>query len=122
MIKAQDKNKKRQVRHLRVRKRVSGTGVRPRLCVYRSLSHIYAQLIDDVAGHTLVQASTMDPEVKAQLGDANKSDAAKLVGEVLGKRAKGAGIQAAVFDRGGYLYTGRIAALAAGAREAGLDF
>ena len=122
MIKAQDKNAARQVRHLRVRKKVAGTAQRPRLCVYRSLSHIYAQVIDDSTGNTLVQASTMDTEIKAKLGESNKSDAAKLVGETLAQRAKNAGIQTVVFDRGGYLYTGRVAALAAGAREAGLDF
>ncbi len=109
-------------RHIRVRKRISGTAVKPRLNVYRSLTNIYAQLIDDNAGVTLVSASTLDPEVKAQKGYGGNKDAAKVVGEVIGKRAMEKGILAVAFDRGGYKYHGRVAALADGAREAGLKF
>ena len=102
-------------RHRRVRKKVSGTAERPRLAVYRSNRHVYAQLIDDVAGSTVVAAA--DREVKAE-GD--KSAQAKAVGELIAKRAKDAGVSAAVFDRGGRLYHGRVAAVADGAREGGL--
>ncbi len=109
-------------RHIRVRKRISGTAVKPRLNVYRSLTNIYAQLIDDNAGVTLVSASTLDPEVKAQKSYGGNKDAAKIVGEVIGKRAVEKGIVAVAFDRGGYKYHGRVAALADGAREAGLKF
>jgi len=109
-------------RHRRVRKRVTGTPDRPRLNVFRSLTNIYAQVIDDVAGHTLASASTIDPEVKSQLEGKNKTQAAKVVGEVVAARAKQAGVKAVVFDRGGYQYHGRVKALADGAREGGLDF
>lgn len=109
-------------RHARVRAVVKGTPQRPRLNIFRSLDNIYAQVIDDVAGKTLVSASTVDREVAKQLGDKNKSEAAKLVGKVLAERAKNAGISAVVFDRGGYRYHGRVAALAEGAREGGLEF
>ncbi len=112
----------RSRRHARVRAIVKGTPQRPRLNVYRSLDNIYAQVIDDVAGKTLVSASTIDREVSKQLTDKNKSEAAKLVGKVLAERAKGAGITTVVFDRGGYRYHGRVAALAEGAREGGLEF
>lgn len=109
-------------RHKRVRARVSGTPERPRLNVFRSLTNIYAQVIDDLSGHTLASASTIDKGVAAQLEGKSKVDAAKIVGQVLAERAKAAGINAVVFDRGGYRYHGRIAALAAGAREGGLNF
>ncbi|TML81506.1 MAG: 50S ribosomal protein L18 [Actinobacteria bacterium] len=104
-------------RHARVRKKVSGTAERPRLAVFRSNKHIYAQLIDDVAGRTLVAASALDAEATK---DGKKQDVAKNVGALLGKRAKEAGISGVIFDRGGYRYHGRVAQVAAGAREAGL--
>lgn len=117
-----DKNAIRKVRHQRQRGYFAGTAERPRLNVYRSTCNIYAQVINDEVGNTLVAASTLDPEVKAQLEGKSKTEAAQLVGEIIGKRAVEAGIKAVVFDRGGYLYTGRVAALAEGARKAGLDF
>ena len=117
-----DKNAVRKVRHHRQRKDIVGTTERPRLNVYRSTVHIYAQVIDDSNGNTLASASTLDAEVKAQLEGKNKTQAAKLVGMAVGKRALEKGVKKVVFDRGGYLYTGRVAALAEGAREAGLDF
>lgn len=109
-------------RHRRVRARVSGTAERPRLNVFRSLTNIYAQVIDDVTGHTLASASTIDREVAGQVDGKSKLEAAKIVGQVLADRAKAAGIGAVVFDRGGYRYHGRVAALAEGAREGGLVF
>ena len=112
----------RKRRHVRVRKRVFGTAERPRLVVFRSLKHIYAQIIDDVKGHTLVSASTLDPELRDKIEKTGNRDAAKEVGKLLGGRAKSAGIDRVVFDRGGNLYHGRVAALAEGAREGGLDF
>ena len=112
----------RAKRHARVRGKISGTAERPRLCVFRSENHIYAQVIDDTKGITLVSASTLDAAVKGQLEELDKSGAAKLVGKVVAERAMNAGIEKVVFDRGGYLYTGRVAALAEGAREAGLKF
>lgn len=127
MISKIDKNTVRQRRHARVRKTVAGTVAAPRLNVYRSLNHIYAQIIDDRAGNekggvTLAAASTMDKDVKAQLEGLTKTDAAKVVGKVLAERALKKGVETVVFDRGGYLYTGRVKALADGAREAGLKF
>ena len=127
MISKIDKNTVRQRRHARVRKSVAGTAAAPRLNVYRSLNHIYAQIIDDRAGNekggvTLAAASTMDKDVKAQLEGLTKTDAAKVVGKVLAERALKKGVETVVFDRGGYLYTGRVKALADGAREAGLKF
>ena len=112
----------REHRHKRVRSRVSGTPERPRLNVFRSLTNIYAQVIDDVAGRTLVSASTVDKEIAAQVAGKKKTEAAKIVGKVLAERAKGAGINQVVFDRGGYQFHGRVAALAEGAREGGLEF
>ena len=106
-------------RHLRVRKKVSGTAERPRLAVKRSARHIFAQLVDDGAGHTLASASTLEPDIRAAKGD--KKARAHQVGQVLASRAREAGITAAVFDRGGYAYHGRVAALADGAREGGLS-
>lgn len=117
-----DKNAVRKVRHHRQRRDINGTTERPRLNVYRSTNHIYAQVIDDIHGSTLASASTLDAEVKALLEGKNKKDAAKIVGSVVGKRALEKGVKQVVFDRGGYLYTGRVASLAQGAREAGLDF
>lgn len=116
------KEERRQRRHLRVRKKVSGTALRPRLSVFRSLNHIYAQLIDDTAQHTLVAASTVEPWFKQQSKSGGTVEAAKEVGKVLAERALAKGIKAAVFDRSGYMYHGRIKALADGAREGGLDF
>ncbi len=122
MIKKEDKNQLRQRRHARVRKNVSGTAETPRLNVYRSLNHIYVQIIDDVKGVTLASASTMEKGVREQVAGKTKTEAAKLVGVKAGERAKEKGIEAVVFDRGGYLYTGRVKAVADGAREAGLKF
>ena len=117
-----DKNAVRKVRHHRQRRDLNGTSERPRLNVYRSTNHIYAQVIDDTTGNTLVAASTLDAEIKAELNDKTKTEASKLVGKLVGQRALEKGVKKVVFDRGGYLYTGRVAALAEGAREAGLDF
>ena len=111
----------RKRRHKRIRRRVSGTAARPRMSVYRSNRNIFVQLIDDVAGATLVACSTIDRELAPQLGEANKVDAAKLVGTAIAQRAKDAGINRVVFDRGGFTYTGRVAAVAQAAREAGLQ-
>ena len=122
MIKKIDKNQERLRRHTRVRKKISGTAETPRLSVYRSLNHIYVQVIDDVKGVTLCSASTMEKEVKGEIKDMNKTDAAKLVGKKVAERALSKGVKTVVFDRGGYLYTGRVQAVADGAREAGLKF
>jgi large subunit ribosomal protein L18 len=122
MSKAKQKRVARQRRHARVRARVFGTPERPRLCVFRSLGHIHAQIIDDTRGYTLVAASTLDSEVRGQLGDKDKTAQAAVVGEVLGARALHEGINQVVFDRGGYPYHGRIKSLAEGARKAGLEF
>lgn len=122
MFKKQDRNEIRVIRHARVRKKISGTTERPRLCVYRSNAHIYAQIIDDAKGMTLVAASTVEKDLAAQISEMDKKGAAKLVGKTIAERAEAAGIKTVVFDRGGYIYTGRVAELAAGAREGGLDF
>ena len=122
MITKVDKNKARKKRHLRVRKKISGTPARPRLSVFRSSKHIYAQLIDDISGRTLASASTLDKELAGQLQSGGNVEAARKVGELIAKRAKEKGIEAVVFDRGGYLYHGRIKALADAAREGGLQF
>nr|HID12366.1 50S ribosomal protein L18 [Anaerolineae bacterium] len=117
-----DRRVARLRRHRRVRKRVVGTPERPRLSVFRSLRHIYAQVIDDSRGYTLVSASTIDPEVEAQLQGLTKTEQARIVGKVLAERALSRGIKKVVFDRGGYKYHGRVKALADAAREAGLEF
>lgn len=122
MITKKDKNADRIIRHARVRKKVSGTAQRPRLSVYRSTNHIYAQIIDDVKGNTLCAASTLEKDIAAQVADVTKSEAAKIVGASVAQKALALGIKEVVFDRGGYLYTGRVEALANGAREAGLEF
>lgn len=122
MFTKRDRNEIRVIRHARVRKKISGTPEMPRLSVYRSLNHIYAQVIDDTVGRTLVSCSTLDPAIKGQLGDLDKKGASKLVGKTVAERALQKGIKQVVFDRGGYVYTGRVAEVAAGAREAGLDF
>jgi large subunit ribosomal protein L18 len=118
----ESKNKLRKARHLRARKKVSGTEERPRLNVYRSLQHVYAQIINDETGTTLAAASTLDKEVSAKVEYGGNIEAAKAVGEAIAKRALSKGITKVVFDRGGYIYHGRVAALAAAAREAGLEF
>lgn len=122
MISKIDKNAVRKNRHRNIRRHIIGTPVRPRLNVYRSLNHIYAQIIDDSVGNTIASASTLDSEVKAKIEGKTKKEAAFVVGEVVGNRAMAKGVSKIVFDRGGYLYTGRVAELAAGARKAGLDF
>ncbi|MFR5102056.1 MAG: 50S ribosomal protein L18 [Christensenellaceae bacterium] len=122
MISKLDKNADRLQRHARVRKKVFGTSERPRFNVYRSLNHIYVQVIDDVKGVTLISASTMEKAVKEQIKDMNKTDAAKVVGMTAAKKALEAGVSEVVFDRGGYIYTGRVKSVADGAREAGLKF
>lgn len=122
MITKADKNKARLKRHLRVRKNVQGTAARPRLNVYRSSKHIYAQLIDDVAGVTVASASTVDKELSGSIGNGGNVESARKVGELIAKRAQAKGYKSVVFDRGGYLYHGRIQALADAAREAGLEF
>ncbi len=122
MYKKRDRNADRLMRHARVRKKISGTPDMPRLCVYRSLNNIYAQVIDDTKGVTLAAASTQEKDVLAQLKDVDKKGAAKIVGKLIAQRAAEAGVKAVVFDRGGYVYTGRVAELAAAAREAGLEF
>jgi large subunit ribosomal protein L18 len=109
-------------RHIRVRKRVSGTGARPRLCVFRSLSHIYAQVIDDVAGVTIAAASDVEADLRAQRADKKKLELATLVGGLVAQRAKEKGVSQVVFDRGGYPFHGRIKALAEAARKTGLEF
>ncbi len=117
-----DKILARRRRQTRVRAKLAGTAARPRLNVYRSLSNIYAQVIDDETGKTLVSASTIDKDVAAAIVGKTKVEASKIVGETVAKRAKEAGISAVVFDRGGYRYHGRVAALAEGARAGGLEF
>ena len=122
MFKKRDRNELREIRHARARKKISGTPDMPRLSVYRSLKHIQVQVIDDVAGKTLCAASTLEKGIQDQLNELDKKGAAKLVGKLVAERALEAGIKTVVFDRGGYVYTGRVAEVAAGAREAGLDF
>ena len=113
MFNKRDRNEVRKIRHERVRKKISGTPTCPRLCVYRSNAHIYAQVIDDVAGNTLAAASTVEKEIASQISE---------MGKIVAERALAKGIKEVVFDRGGYIYTGRVAQLAEGAREGGLDF
>ncbi len=120
MIKRKNKEEARQARHARVRKKISGTPEIPRLCVFRSLKNIYAQIIDDTTGKTLVSASTLDADLKANYG--GNKEAAKAVGMSIAKKALDANIKEVVFDRGGYVFHGRVAEVAAGAREGGLDF
>lgn len=112
----------RKRRHRRIRAKVSGTAERPRLNVYRSLKHIYAQVIDDDAGHTLVSASTLDKELASEVAGMSKKEQAALVGKTVARRAIDAGISEVVFDRGGYPYHGRVKAVAEAAREGGLEF
>ena len=122
MAKRISRSEARVRRHARVRKNVQGTPERPRLSVYRSVAEIYAQVIDDKAGHTLASASSVDSNLKAQMAGLKKSDQARLVGKTLAERAKSLGILQVVFDRGGFKYIGRVKALADAAREGGLDF
>ncbi len=126
MVGKNDKNKVRKARHDRIRFYIKGTAEKPRLNVYRSLNHIYAQVIDDSAnngeGITLAAASTVEKEIAAKIAEMTKTEAAKEVGKIVAQRAMEKGVKAVVFDRGGYLYTGRVAAVADGAREAGLNF
>ncbi len=122
MITKPDKDAVRKRRHFRIRRRLSGTQERPRLNVFRSEQHIYAQVIDDVAGRTIVSASTVEKSVREQIPHGNTMEAAQAIGKLVAERAKEKGISAVVFDRGGYLYHGRIQVLADAAREAGLEF
>ena len=122
MINKESKSKVRAKKHLRIRNRFSGTAERPRLAVFRSNNHMYAQIIDDTVGHTLVSASTVQKEVKAELEKTNNVDAAAYLGKVIAERALDKGIKTVVFDRGGFIYQGKVKALADAAREAGLEF
>jgi large subunit ribosomal protein L18 len=122
MKKARTPRAARQRRHVRVRKTVSGSPQRPRLAVFRSLKHVYAQIIDDTAGHTLVSATDIESSLRSAAADKKKSDIARLVGEELAKKAKDKGITTVVLDRGGFKYHGRVKALAEGARKGGLSF
>ncbi len=122
MLKGRGKEAARLRRHLRVRKRVLGSPERPRLSVFRSLKHIYAQIVVDTGGETLVSASSLDPEIRGKVKHGGNTEAAKLVGDLVAKRAIEKGIKTVVFDRGGYLYHGRVQALADAARAAGLEF
>ena len=122
MVSKESRSKVRAKKHLRLRNRFSGTAERPRLAVFRSNNHMYAQIIDDTVGNTLVAASTLEKEVKAELEKTNNVDAAAYLGTVIAKRAIEKGIKEVVFDRGGFIYQGKIAALADAAREAGLEF
>ncbi len=122
MINKESRSKVRAKKHLRIRNRFSGTAERPRLAVFRSNNHMYAQIIDDTVGNTLVSASTVQKEVKAELEKTNNVDAAAHLGKVIAKRALDKGITTVVFDRGGFIYQGKVKALADAAREAGLEF
>ena len=122
MYKRQDRKVALSRRHKRIRKNVMGTPERPRLAVHRTLAHIYAQIIDDTKGITLVSASTVEPDIKGQIGYGGNKTAAQEVGKIIAKRALDKGLNEVVFDRGGNLYHGRVASLAEGAREAGLQF
>lgn len=112
----------RERRHRRIRRKISGTLERPRLNVFRSLNHIYVQVIDDVAGHTMASASTVEPALAEQLSGKTKKEQATFIGKTVAERARAAGVETVVFDRGGYIYHGRVKALADGAREGGLKF
>ena len=122
MVSKESRSKIRAKKHMKIRNRFSGTAQRPRLAVFRSNNHMYAQIIDDTVGHTLVAASTLEKDVKAELEKTNNVDAAAYLGTVIAKRAIEKGIKEVVFDRGGFIYQGKIAALADAAREAGLEF
>ncbi|MCI6468797.1 50S ribosomal protein L18 [Waltera intestinalis] len=122
MVSKESRQLVRAKKHMKIRNRFSGTAERPRLAVFRSNNHMYAQIIDDTVGNTLVSASTLEKEIKAELEKTNNVDAAAYLGTVIAKRAIEKGIKEVVFDRGGFIYQGKIAALADAAREAGLEF
>ncbi|HYM90457.1 MAG TPA: 50S ribosomal protein L18 [bacterium] len=122
MIKRGDRKESRRRRHLRIRQTVRGDAARPRLSVFRSLAHIYAQVIDDARQQTVAAASSLDPEIRTEVAKAKKAEAGKLVGQLIARRAQAKGVRKVVFDRGGYLYHGRVRAVADGAREGGLEF
>lgn len=122
MIKKPSRSVARTKRHLRIRNKVSGTPTKPRLAVFRSNKHIYAQIIDDTLGNTLVSSSTLEADVKSKVSKTSDVEAAKVVGSVIAKKALAKGINSVVFDRGGYIYQGKVMALAEAAREAGLQF
>ena len=122
MVSKKSRSEIRVKKHNRMRNRFAGTAERPRLSVFRSNNHMYAQIIDDVAGNTLVAASTLDKDVKAELTKTNNVEAAALLGTVIAKKALDKGINTVVFDRGGFIYQGKVQALAEAAREAGLEF
>ena len=122
MVNKKSRKEVRVKKHMRIRNRFSGTAERPRLAVFRSNNHMYAQIIDDTVGNTLVSASTLEKDIKAELGKTNDVAAAIYIGTVIAKRAVEKGITTVVFDRGGYIYHGKVAALADAAREAGLEF
>ena len=122
MVSKESRQEIRAKKHMKIRNRFSGTAERPRLAVFRSNNHMYAQVIDDVAGKTLVSASTLEKDIKAELKNTDDIEAATKVGDVVAKRALEKGIKAVVFDRGGYIYHGKVKALADAAREAGLEF
>ena len=122
MVSKKSRSEVRRKKHMKLRNRFSGTAERPRLAVFRSNNHMYAQIIDDTVGKTLVSASTLQKDVKAELEQTNTVAAAAYLGTVIGKKAVEAGIEEVVFDRGGFIYQGKIKALAEAAREAGLEF
>ena len=122
MVSKESRQKVRVKKHMRIRNRFSGTAERPRLAVFRSNNHMYAQIIDDTVGNTLVSASTLEKAIKSELEKTNNVDAAAYLGTVIAKRAIEKGIKEVVFDRGGFIYQGKVAALAEAAREAGLEF
>ena len=122
MVSKESRQKIRVKKHMKIRNRFSGTAERPRLAVFRSNNHVYAQVIDDVAGKTLVSASTLEKDIKAELKNTDDIEAATKIGDVVAKRALEKGIKAVVFDRGGYIYHGKVEALAEAARKAGLEF
>ncbi|MGL5260549.1 MAG: 50S ribosomal protein L18 [Lachnospiraceae bacterium] len=122
MVSKKSRQKVRVKKHMKIRNRFSGTAARPRLAVFRSNNHMYAQIIDDTVGNTIVSASTLEKAVKAELDKTNNVDAAAYLGTLIAKRAMEKGIEAVVFDRGGFIYHGKVAALAEAAREAGLKF
>ena len=122
MVSKESRQEIRVKKHMKIRNRFSGTAERPRLAVFRSNNHVYAQVIDDVAGKTLVSASTLEKDIKAELKNTDDIDAATKIGDVVAKRALEKGIKAVVFDRGGYIYHGKVEALAEAARKAGLEF
>lgn len=122
MIKKVNKNKNRQKRHMRMRNKIQGTPERPRLNIFRSSNNIYAQVIDDSQGFTITSASSKDKEITEKINGLNKTEAAKIVGQEVAKKAMEKGVETVIFDRGGYLYHGRVKSLADGARESGLKF